>query len=146
MFSSARISETLRPIKNCQVARTMTSLMDKYVDYWRRRGAEQKRHSQRLAKQARSDLERIVTALVGEFGASRIILFGSLVRGRFAPGSDMDLAVEGIPPGDFFAALALVNRLASLRVDLKPLEDLEPHFRRRVIATGEVIYARDVQQ
>ena len=120
--------------------------MDRYVEYWRRRRAGQQVYNQRLAKQARSDLECIVTALACEFSATRIILFGSLVQGRFARGSDLDLAVEGIPPGDFYAALALVNRLTALWVDLKPLEDLEPHFRRRVIATGELIYETDVQQ
>lgn len=116
------------------------------VVYWHRRRTQRQTQSQRLAQQARVDLGRIVDALVREFGAKRIILFGSLVRGRFAPGSDIDLAVEGIPHGDYFAALAAANRLTRLWVDLKPLEDLDPHFRQRVLTTGEQVYARGVQQ
>ncbi|OGG44062.1 MAG: hypothetical protein A3F84_28065 [Candidatus Handelsmanbacteria bacterium RIFCSPLOWO2_12_FULL_64_10] len=48
--------------------------------------------------------------------------------------------------GDYFAALAAVNRLTHLWVDLKPLEDLDPHFRQCVLTTGERVYARGVQQ
>lgn len=116
------------------------------VVYWRRRRRERQIQNQRQARQARADLGRIVDALVRQFGARQIILFGSLVQGRFSAGSDIDLAVEGIPHGDYFAALAAANRLTRLWVDLKPLEDLDPHFRQRVLTTGEQVYARDVQQ
>ncbi|MCZ6675696.1 MAG: nucleotidyltransferase domain-containing protein [Candidatus Poribacteria bacterium] len=114
-----------------------------YVGYWRRRRSDQRMHNQRLAQQARADLERIVDLLVSEFGATQIILFGSLVKGRFADASDIDLAVEGIPSAQYFAALAAVNCVSPVWVDLKPLEDLTPHFRHHVLATGEQIYARD---
>lgn len=120
-------------------------MSDEYVGYWLRRRAEQRLWNQRLAKRARADLERIVAVLVGEFGAERIILFGSLARGCFAPGSDIDLALAGISPADFIVAMARVNSLTSLWVDLKPLEELEPHFCQRVLATGELLYARSVE-
>jgi len=114
------------------------------LDYWRWRQMKQQAQNQRLAERARADLERIVDVLVHEFGARQVIVFGSLVRGRFGPNSDVDLAIEGIRPADFFAALARANRLTPSWVDLKPLEDLEPRFRERVLATGEVLYAADV--
>jgi len=117
----------------------------KHVDYWRRRKAEQQAQNQRLAQQARADLERIVDVLAHRFGAKRIILFGSLVRGRFAPDSDIDLAIKGIASEDYFDALAAINRLTRRWVDLKPLEDLDPHFRQRVLATGECVYASGIQ-
>ena len=49
------------------------------------------------------------------------------------------LAVEGIEPAQFFYALADLNALAPSRVDLKPLESLEVHFKQRVLSTGEVL-------
>lgn len=59
--------------------------------------------------------------------------------------SDIDLAVAGIPPEHYFNALAAVNRLSdSFRIDLKPLEDLEPPFYQRVIQTGECLYGADI--
>ena len=119
-------------------------IKQKHLDYWRRRQAQQQAQSQQMARQARAAVEEIVRVLISEFGAQQIILFGSLVRGGFAPGSDIDLAVAGIRKRDYFAALAAANRLTPLWVDLKPLEDLDPHFRQRVLETGECIYEADV--
>jgi predicted nucleotidyltransferase len=116
---------------------------DKYLKYWRDRRQQEQLKNQRLAQQARQEAQQMVEALVNDFGATQIILFGSLARGRFAADSDIDLAVEGICPEHFFTALAAVNRLTNRWVDLKPLEALEPHFYQRVLATGEVLYARD---
>ena len=83
-----------------------------------------------------------VRVLADRYPIRRIILFGSLARGNFAPGSDIDLAVEGLPPGDYFTALAAANCLTRFWVDLKPLEELQPRFRERVLATGECVYER----
>lgn len=82
----------------------------------------------------------IVHCLVSRFGVTRIILFGSIINGRFGPESDIDLAVAGLARRDFFPALAEVNQLTPFRVDLKPLEDLEAHFRERVLRSGECLY------
>jgi predicted nucleotidyltransferase len=118
--------------------------LEEYVAYWKRRRAAQLAANRRLTERARADLSRIVTTLADRYPIRRLILFGSLARGNFAPESDIDLAVEGLPPGDYFTALAEVNRLTSFWVDLKPLEELSPHFRKRVLATGECIYERTV--
>ncbi len=115
----------------------------KQLNYWHSRIDKQRFQNRRLAQRARIELEAIITLLTHEFGAKQIILFGSLASGRFGPGSDIDLAVAGIAPDNYFVALAAVNRLTRLWVDLKPLEALEPHFRQGVLKTGEILYARD---
>jgi len=84
---------------------------DAYVAYWRQR----------------------------DFGVTRVVLFGSLVSGRFLPDSDIDLAVEGLAAAAFFPALAQASRLSEFPLDLKPIDDLAPHFRMRVLLTGEDI-------
>ena len=114
-----------------------------HVEYWRRRQAEHTALCEALARQARSDLRAVVELLVQRYGATRVILFGSLARGRFSPGSDIDLAVEGIEKARFFEALADVNSLSHAWVDLKPLEALDPYFRKRVMEAGECLYASD---
>lgn len=111
--------------------------MDRFVEYWRGRQAEQRAAARQLAEQARGDARRIAALLRERFGARRVILFGSLARQGFGPGSDIDLAVEGLPRGEFFAAWALAEAASQFTVDLKPLEELEPHFSARVLATGE---------
>jgi predicted nucleotidyltransferase len=116
----------------------------KYIDYWRDRQAKEAAASRALAKQAWEDVERIAKLLTTEFGATQIIVFGSLVQGdRFDAESDIDIAVRGIPPEDYFTALATVNRISHQWVDLKPIEVLDPHFLRKVISTGKSIYAEN---
>jgi uncharacterized protein len=111
-----------------------------YTEYWVRKIANQQITNQILAEKARSDVREIVDILVNNFHAQQIILFGSLVKGKFSDRSDIDLAVAGIPKQEYFAAVAAANQLTQFWVDLKPLEDLEPHFRHRVLTTGECIY------
>jgi predicted nucleotidyltransferase len=115
---------------------------DKYLQRWRDRQNHQRRKNRQLATQARAECKKMIDVLVDEFGATKIILFGSLIQKRFHQDSDIDLAVEGIASDSFYLALAAVNRLSQRWVDLKPLEALDPYFYQRVIDTGEVLYAR----
>ncbi|MFQ5612360.1 MAG: nucleotidyltransferase family protein [Anaerolineae bacterium] len=115
-------------------------MTDPFVAYWKQQQARRREQNRRLAQEARRDLDRIAHSLRTTYGARRIILFGSLVKDRFAAGSDIDLAVAGIAPADFFSACAEANRLSRFRVDLKPYDDLHPRFQQRVLAQGEVIY------
>jgi uncharacterized protein len=79
---------------------------------------ERWQHAQRLARQA-------AKVLYEEFGAVRVLLFGSAVRrASFTPWSDVDLVAWGIPPERFYAAVAAVTGLsADIKVDLVDPED-----------------------
>jgi predicted nucleotidyltransferase len=117
-----------------------------YTDYWKQRQCEQNFYNQKIAKEARKNLDKIVELLVNKFQAKKIILFGSLAKGNFHRDSDIDLAVEGINPTDYFTALAAVNSLSDHAIDLKPLEALESHFLQRILETGECLYASNISQ
>jgi uncharacterized protein len=112
---------------------------DSFVVYWRQRQTQGRARSMRLSQQARADAARIAALLRRDFGVKRVVLFGSLASGRFQPDSDIDLAVEGLAAAAFFPALAQASRLSEFPIDLKPIEDLTPHFRMRVLTTGEDI-------
>jgi predicted nucleotidyltransferase len=114
----------------------------KFVAKWKERQNERRLHLHSLAEAARKDLEKVVQVLTQQYGVRRAILFGSLSRGRFAEGSDIDIAVEGLNRADFYEALAAVNRVTPHWVDLKPLEDLDPFFRERVLS-GKVLFPRE---
>lgn len=118
----------------------MAELQAEHIAYWRKKRDEQRARDAALATQARAHLPPIIELLTREFGATKIILFGSLAKGQFSEGSDIDLAVAGIPKRDFFYALAAVNRLSDVWIDLKPLEDLDEHFAQRITTTGELLY------
>ena len=113
--------------------------LSQYIEGWRRREAAEERRSEARATDARARLPQIVALLVAEFGARRVILFGSLAEGRFGAASDIDLAVEGLR-GDWFAAWSAAERLLpGFRLDLVPLEAARPIL-RAAIERGEVLH------
>lgn len=118
-------------------------IMDTYINYWKNQKIQRSKERLKQEKKARDSLEKITTLLVIEFQATKIILFGSLVNGKFHQESDIDLAVAGIDKIDYFRALAMVNNIGDRQIDLKPLEDLEPYFLQKVLNTGECIYERN---
>jgi predicted nucleotidyltransferase len=63
-----------------------------------------------------------------EFGADRVVVFGSLVHESwFNRWSDIDLAAWGIPPNRFFSAVAAVTGLSSeYKIDLVDPETCHP--------------------
>jgi predicted nucleotidyltransferase len=74
--------------------------------------------------------ELLGRVLKEQYGVRRVLLVGSLARGDFRLGSDIDLAVEGLADADLFSAGAELERRAQgLEVDLVPLEDASPAFR-----------------
>ncbi|NJR71567.1 MAG: nucleotidyltransferase domain-containing protein [Synechococcales cyanobacterium CRU_2_2] len=112
-----------------------------YVDYWRSQRTKQRRRQQTIMRDAWHDVQRIATLLKRDFGATQIILFGSLLSNCFHNQSDLDIAVAGLSSKQYWEALTAVNRLSQRWVDLKPLESLEPQFRDRVLARGQAIDA-----
>jgi predicted nucleotidyltransferase len=64
------------------------------------------------------------------YKAQRVVIFGSLARGDgFTLWSDIDLAVWGVPPDQFYAAVAVVTGLsAEFKIDL-----VDPDFCRPIL-------------
>jgi len=79
---------------------------------------ERWQQAQRLARQA-------AKVLYEEFGAVRVLLFGSAIRHTsFTPWSDVDLTAWGIPPERFYAAVAAVTGLSvDIKIELVDPED-----------------------
>lgn len=118
----------------------MTDQITPYLAYWKKQQAQKKEIDRLMTEKAKSVLPQLIQVLVNEFQAKKIILFGSLAKGKFTQTSDIDLAVAGIPPERYFRALATVNSCTEFEIDLKPLEDLKPYFYHRVMETGKIIY------
>lgn len=72
------------------------------------------------------------------YGATRVILFGSLAHGAwFTPRSDIDLYSEGIPIDDFFEAEGAVQGIdRGFKVDLVEPNECSPELRRRIEREG----------
>lgn len=100
----------------------------------------ERRAGQERAAEARRRLPRVVDLLVRELGATRVVLFGSLLDGTLAESSDVDLAVEGLDRARYWEALWRCSDALGRAVDLVPLEDARPSLRERVRDEGEVLH------
>ena len=71
-------------------------------------------------------------------GACEIYVFGSASRGVIHEGSDLDLAVSGLPPAAFYRMGARVSDLLGRMVDLVDL-DVSTPFTRHLRAENELV-------
>jgi predicted nucleotidyltransferase len=67
-----------------------------------------------------------VAAILLRLGATEVYVFGSHARGDALPGSDLDLAVRGMPPEHFFRAVGEACSMLSIPVDLVDLDESSP--------------------
>ena len=91
---------------------------------------ERRRQAWRVARRAGQMLRE-------QFGASKVVVFGSLAHGWFTPWSDIDLAAWGILPDRFYVAVAAVTGFsAAFRVDLLDPETCRPVLREALEREG----------
>ena len=64
-----------------------------------------------------------------EAGAREVFLFGSAARGEMREGSDVDLAVSGLPPQSFFRAMGEAGDILKHPLDLVDLDEDTPFTR-----------------
>jgi predicted nucleotidyltransferase len=95
--------------------------------------------TEKRKERALAAAEACVRLLTERFRARRVILFGSLTgQGTWHAQSDIDLAVEGLAPAEFFRAYSACRDLLprGLELDLVPLEKAYPEIRARML--GEI--------
>jgi predicted nucleotidyltransferase len=75
------------------------------------------------------------------YGASRVLLFGSVVHDRgFHPESDIDLAAEGIAPADFWRAWAALDTIdTSFEINLIAVDEATPSLQAVLQKEGVVL-------
>lgn len=110
--------------------------LESLVEAWRRRGAEQESRLRERARGARLAAEQAARVLRDEYGANEVWLFGSLADEPRHDDFDVDLAVRGITPARYFAALSRAWDVVGRPVDLVTLESCSESLRRRVEKTG----------
>ena len=85
------------------------------------------------------DTARQVAQMLREkYGATRIVIFGSLAhRLWFGPRSDIDLAVWGIPANRFYQAVATATGFSpDFEIDLVDPDDCRPALRQVIEVEG----------
>jgi len=113
-----------------------------YVEAWRKRLSQEECERRMRARWLRELAHACARRLVQDFGARKVYLFGSLLREDVVHArSDIDLAVEGLEGGSYFAALSALWKLlpAGVELNLVPLEDAWPGLAERVRTEGKVL-------
>ena len=77
-------------------------------------------------------------SLLRQLGATEVFVFGSATKGGLRPGSDIDLAVRGLPPSVYFSAISKAGDLLGRPVDLVDLDDPTPMV-RYLLGSGELV-------
>ena len=77
-------------------------------------------------------------SLLLRLGATEVFVFGSATKGGLRPGSDVDLAVRGLPPSVYFSAISKAADLLGRPVDLVDLDDPTPAV-RYLLGSGELV-------
>ena len=75
-----------------------------------------------MDKDLRESIERAAVVLK-EFGAREVYVFGSAAGGVLREGSDVDLAVSGLPPEVFFRAMGQARDALGRELDLIDLDE-----------------------
>lgn len=101
----------------------------------------------------REEAKLLVAKIVERYKPEKVILFGSLARGEFGNGSDIDLLIiknsdkkRPFRIKDVFTAIRSLDRSYSLDVLVYTPEELEKrvflgdYFINRVLAEGKVLY------
>jgi len=78
-----------------------------------------------------------------EFGARKILLFGSCLE-DIESAQDIDVAVSGIKPREFFNYYGRVSMAIDDEVDIVDLDDISEHLYKRILSKGKVIYEKGV--
>ena len=100
-----------------------------FIEGARQRERERAEQLAQRAARLREKLPDVVRVLRDQFGARRVVLFGSWARGRPREGSDVDLLVWGVPPQRWYAACGAVGRaLDVFACDLVPGEKAGPQL------------------
>jgi uncharacterized protein len=63
-----------------------------------------------------------------EFGATRVVLFGSMLNQNIHENSDIDLAVWGLPESDYFKAVGKLQGLGKFQFDLIEPQNASPYI------------------
>lgn len=93
--------------------------------------------SQVAVESAKAVASAIANELKSRFGASRVMLFGSLARDDFHRWSDIDLAVWGVDSANYYRAVAFATGFSdSFKVDLVDAEDCPESLRELLSREG----------
>jgi predicted nucleotidyltransferase len=112
-----------------------------YVEAWRARDRREAAEAAAWRARIRARLPAVVRMLVDDYGVTRVVLFGSLVRDEGRAGSDVDLLVGGLRIEQLLdAAVEAEGLLEEAVADIVRTERARPEICDLAERDGEVLY------
>ncbi len=107
-----------------------------YLPQIRQRWLDEQKSWQQRCERAWASARR-AAAVLRQHGAKQVIAFGSLVRqGPSDERSDIDLAVDGIAPAEFFRAAADAAAVCEFELDVVDWVHASPSLRSEISREG----------
>ncbi|MBU0700760.1 nucleotidyltransferase domain-containing protein [bacterium] len=89
-----------------------------------------------------NELVKIIS-ISKDFGAEKVLLFGSCLK-EIELARDIDIAVSGIEPKEFFKYYGKVSMMVEDEVDIVDLDDVREHLYKKILSKGRVMYERKI--
>ena len=103
-------------------------------EYWKQRFAADREQLEQTRQAGLAQATKAAAAMRERWPQIRAVhLFGSVLDDRFRSHSDLDLLVDGLPPGSLLDAIAIAEDAGPLPVDLKRQEDLSDDLVQRLL-------------
>jgi len=120
------------------MAKTVLELTPEELKKYNPQRRRHRHWPKRLRERAWKAAREAARVLRDEFGAQRVVVFGSLAHQLwYSPHSDIDIAAWGIAPEKFFRAAASVDRVVKdFRIDVLDPDDCRPAVRQEIEEDG----------
>jgi predicted nucleotidyltransferase len=112
-----------------------------YIAGWKRRQQLEKAAIEKRRSQARQ-IAKQATEILKQHGATKVVLFGSILDHTFKLDSDIDLAVE-MPAAAWWKWYLKLGEKLDFPIDLVHLGKISEEFREIILQFGEVIYEKE---
>ena len=113
-------------------------------EYWKQRFAADREQLEQTRQAGLAQATKAAAAMRERWPQIRAVhLFGSVLDDRFRSHSDLDLLVDGLPPGSLLDAIAIAEDAGPLPVDLKRREDLSDDLVQRLLRKSQTVKQYD---
>ena len=112
-----------------------------YIAGWKRRQQLEKAAIEKRRAQARQ-IATQATEILKQYGATKVILFGSILDHTFKLDSDIYLAVE-MPAEAWWKWYLKLGEVLRFSIDLVHLGKINEGFREIILEFGEVLYEKE---
>jgi len=125
-----------------KLTKSMSTDYSPYIIEWKKKITADQKRIESLKKKYLLLAKKASRFLVKKYRVKKVILFGSLVWGKFRERSDIDIGVEGLSKEKYIRALTETEAITGATIDIKFIDELPQFLKNRINREGKVLYAK----